>query len=79
MRTTARFLMCAAIVLAILCVSRPLARADETTDYVNQIYQDQAALNSYLDQVQQTQDYVNQIYQDQQQLDHYLNSIWQNQ
>jgi Tfp pilus assembly protein PilP len=79
MRTTARFLMCAAIVLAILCVSRPLARADETTDYVNQIYQDQAALNSYLNQLQETQNYVNQIYQDQKQLDDYLKSISQNQ
>jgi hypothetical protein len=79
MRTIRRFLICAAIVLATLCIYRPVARADETTDYINQIYQDQAELNSYLDQLEQTQNYVNQIYQDQQQLDDYLNSIWQNQ
>jgi hypothetical protein len=79
MRTTLRSLIYAAIVLAILGICRPLARADETTDYINQIYQDQAAQNSYMEQLQQDQDYINQIYQDQKQLDDYLNSIWQNQ
>jgi hypothetical protein len=79
MRTTLRSLIYGAIVLAILGVCRPQARADETTDYINQIYLDQAAQNSYMDQLQQTQDYINQIYQDQKQTDDYLNSIWQNQ
>jgi len=89
MRTTLRSLIYAAIVLAILGVCRPLARADETTDYINQIYQDQAAQNSYMEQLQQTQDYINQIYQDQaaqnsymdqlQQTQDYINQIYQDQ
>jgi hypothetical protein len=75
MKTTLRSVICAALVLTVLLVAKPLARADETTDYINQIYQDQSALDSYLNQLQQTQDYVNQIYQDQQKLDDYLRSI----
>ena len=78
MRTTLRSLICGAIVLAIFGVSRPLARGDETTD-INQIYQDQAAQNNYMEQLQQAEDYINQIYQDQKQIDNYFNSIWQNQ
>jgi hypothetical protein len=56
----------------------PTTSVQDTLDYVNQIYQDQAALDNYLQQLQQTQSYVDQIYQDQQQLNDYLNSIWQN-
>ncbi len=79
MQPTKRFLICAAIVLASLFAHRPAARADDTTDYVNQIYQDQSALNDYLDQVQQTQDYINQIYQDQSALNDYLDQMQQTQ
>ena len=79
MRNTLRSLIYGAVVLAIFGVCPPLARADETTDYINQIYQDQAAQNSYMEQLQQTQDYINQIYEDQKQLNDYLNSISQNQ
>jgi hypothetical protein len=79
MRTTLRSLIYAGIVLAILGVCRPLARADETTDYINQIYQDQAAQNSYMEQLQQTQDYINQIYQDQAAQNSYMEQLQQTQ
>jgi hypothetical protein len=49
MRNTLRSLIYGAVVLAIFGVCPPLARADETTDYINQIYQDQAAQNSYME------------------------------
>jgi hypothetical protein len=77
MKRTIRLLMCAAIVLATLAVPRSPVRADDTEDYINQIYQQQQDLDTYLQQMQDTQDYINQIYQDQQQRDDYLNSIWQ--
>jgi hypothetical protein len=79
MRTALRFLIYGAVVLAILGVGRPLARADETTDYINQIYQDQAAQNSYMEQLQQTQDYINQIYQDQAAQNDYMQQLQQTQ
>jgi hypothetical protein len=79
MKTTLRFLICTAIVLATLSVYRPLARADDATDYVNQIYQDQSERDEYLEQVQQTQDYVDQIYQDQAAQDDYLGQLQQTQ
>jgi hypothetical protein len=79
MRRTLLSLTCAAVVLSALWAWSPVARADDTTDYINQIYQDQQSLNDYLDSIQQTQDYVDQIYQDQQALDDYLNSIQQTQ
>jgi hypothetical protein len=60
-------------------VGRPLARADETTDYINQIYADQAAQNSYMEQLQQTQDYINQIYQDQAAQNDYMQQLQQTQ
>jgi hypothetical protein len=79
MTTTRRFLISAATALAILGVCRPLARADDTTDYINQIYQDQAAQNSYMEQLQQDQDYINQIYQDQAALNSYMDQLQQTQ
>jgi hypothetical protein len=78
-KATIRSLICAAIVLTALCVFSPAARADDTSDYLNQIYQDQQQLTDYLDSIQQTQDYINQIYEDQQQLNDYLDSIQQTQ
>jgi predicted PurR-regulated permease PerM len=66
MRTTIRSMICAAIVLSSLCVYSPVARADDTSDYLNQINQDQQQLNDYLNSIQETQQYVDQINQDQQ-------------
>jgi septal ring factor EnvC (AmiA/AmiB activator) len=77
--------MCAAIVLSALCVWGPAARADDTTDYVNQILQDQQQMNDYLTSIQQTQDYitqtndyVNQINESVQQTNDYINQINEN-
>ena len=53
----------------------PRIRDSKTTDYINQIYQDQVAQNSYMDQLQQTQDYINQIYQDQAAQNSYMDQL----
>jgi hypothetical protein len=75
MRTTFRSLICAAIVLSTLWTCAPAARADETTDYINQIYQDQQNLNDYLNSIQETQDYINNINSSVQETQNYINSI----
>ncbi|OAI40318.1 hypothetical protein AYO40_04925 [Planctomycetaceae bacterium SCGC AG-212-D15] len=75
MKTMIRSLICAAVVLATLCAYQPVARADETTDYINQIYQDQAQTTAYLDSMQQDQNYINQINQDVAQTLDYINQV----
>jgi outer membrane murein-binding lipoprotein Lpp len=75
MKATIRSLICAAAVLSALVAAGPIARADETSDYINQIYQDQQDNANYMNQLQQTQDYVDQIYKDQQARDDYYKSI----
>jgi len=75
MRATIRSLIFAAIVLSALCVYGPVARADETSDYLAQIAQDQQQLTSYLDSMAQDQSYVNQINQDVVQTQDYINQV----
>jgi Tfp pilus assembly protein PilP len=79
MKATIRSLICAAVVLTTLGANTPVARADDTTDYINQIYADQAAADAYQAQLQQTQDYINQIYADQAARDAYQAQLQQTQ
>jgi hypothetical protein len=53
--------MCAALVLAALAVSVPVARADDTTDYLNSIQQTQDYINQINQNVVQTQEYITQV------------------
>jgi hypothetical protein len=61
-----RWLLIAAMVLCSFSASNPALRADETDDYINQIYQDQ----------KETDDYLNGLARDQEQLNDNLNSIY---
>jgi flagella basal body P-ring formation protein FlgA len=78
MKRTLLTVLCIVAVLSALCTHIPAVRADETQDYVDQIYQDQAQLDQYLGSIDETQQYVDQIYQDQQDRDEYLTSVSQN-
>ena len=78
MKRTVLTSLCIVIVLSALCTGVPAARADETEDYVDQIYRDQQQLDEYLGKVDETQRYVDQIYQDQRERDEYQENIWQN-
>src|SRR5262245_66658177 len=75
MRPTIRSLIVAATFVAMCCARVPAARADDTTDYIDQLYQDQQAQDDYLQSVQDTNSYIDQIYQDQQALDDYWQSL----
>jgi hypothetical protein len=78
-----------AAVLVLLFALRPVVWADETDDYVNQIYQDQQNQDDYVNQIyqdqknqddymqslQDDQNYIDQIYKDQQDQDDYMQSL----
>jgi hypothetical protein len=51
MKTTSLRIFGALLVLGVLWVMVPGARADETTDYINQIYQDQKDRDDYINSV----------------------------
>ena len=57
MKRTVLTSLCIVIVLSALCTGVPAARADETEDYVDQIYRDQQQLDEYLGKVDETQRY----------------------
>jgi septal ring factor EnvC (AmiA/AmiB activator) len=89
LKLAVRSLLFAAAVLAVLVARAPAIRADDTDDYINQIYQNQKSTDDYLNQIYQdqqnfdnymksldeTQQYIDQIYKDQQDLNDYLNNI----
>jgi hypothetical protein len=75
MKTTMRTLLYTSAALLVILARVPAARADDTQDYINQIYQEQQQYNDYMQSLTDTQNYINQIYQDQQQQNDYMQSL----
>jgi hypothetical protein len=70
--------LCLGLSLGLGLLMPATARADDTDDYINQIYQDQQQTADYLKSIDDTNQYVDQIYKDQQAQTDYLNQIMQN-
>ena len=65
MKPTIRSLICAATVLSAFCAPIPAVRADDATDYANQLYQAQKEREDWQNQREQAQkereDWQNQL------------------